>query len=568
MAGNILKVAKTIIKTAEKITINANNGDVVFNAAKGVKYSAKKNLLYSSYVSPEANEDDELQVKKVTCDVAEVILGKKYTFKAVQFSRKPKPGGKELENVKWAYKIDDEDIQEFPKKGRVVVGSVIKQITISDEFRANKKLTIYAYLENLSEDVSVELPIVSFPFCVDRFKMPGLNEDLTNIAEDLTYGKGVANKAANNVYEAMAVEQFKQEYIESGFDINKHAIFANSEKLQEKPLDKSFNYTTPPKGSDHFASVQRDHEQYQVAMKQMSENYDIDSYPKSIYSKERIYNSLAPIIDGWFGGLLNVNWNSGGDVKDYNEGSTLHRDISDENIFKKFEHWATLCFSYGELQGNIERMITKFKRNEGGIYEDLVLTEDIANHKATLEYCRNLEDFIAEKIKGRKGRLSEVAEDDIDDNYDKRRDRGKTTAKNTPFAKPTFGSLKDSVKGERIALNDIWATEVYITGAEFDSDNYTIDYRVTLWDHFGLNISDIEKTPNAIPFVKQAFAAWFALQHLRGYKPFITKITFDKTFTGNITQGKLERAKLREDKRLKQEVEYTRNPLYKSQGKI
>lgn len=30
------------------------------------------------------------------------------------------------------------------------------------------------------------------------------------------------------------------------------------------------------------------------------------------------------------------------------------------------------------------------------------------------------------------------------------------------------------------------------------------------------------------------FCAWFILQRLRGYKPFITKITFEKEFSGTL----------------------------------
>ena len=32
----------------------------------------------------------------------------------------------------------------------------------------------------------------------------------------------------------------------------------------------------------------------------------------------------------------------------------------------------------------------------------------------------------------------------------------------------------------------------------------------------------------------RGFCAWFILQHLRGYKPFITKITFEKEFSGTL----------------------------------
>ena len=42
----------------------------------------------------------------------------------------------------------------------------------------------------------------------------------------------------------------------------------------------------------------------------------------------------------------------------------------------------------------------------------------------------------------------------------------------------------------------------------------------------------MEKVFNIIPSVGEAFVTWFILQHLRGYKPFITKIKFEKEFEG------------------------------------
>ena len=59
-------------------------------------------------------------------------------------------------------------------------------------------------------------------------------------------------------------------------------------------------------------------------------------------------------------------------------------------------------------------------------------------------------------------------------------------------------------------------------------------YEVTLWDHFGLNLTDMEKIFNIIPSIGETFVCWFILQHLRGYKPFITKITFEKEFKNSL----------------------------------
>jgi hypothetical protein len=50
----------------------------------------------------------------------------------------------------------------------------------------------------------------------------------------------------------------------------------------------------------------------------------------------------------------------------------------------------------------------------------------------------------------------------------------------------------------------------------------------------------MEKIFNIIPSAGEVFVCWFILQHLRGYKPFITKITFTREFKGNLQKGMAE----------------------------
>jgi hypothetical protein len=61
-------------------------------------------------------------------------------------------------------------------------------------------------------------------------------------------------------------------------------------------------------------------------------------------------------------------------------------------------------------------------------------------------------------------------------------------------------------------------------------NKYEGTYQVTLWDHFGLDIDDMKIDKPARHF--DGFTAWFLLQHFRGYKPFITKITLDRELKG------------------------------------
>ncbi|WP_028889953.1 hypothetical protein [Tenacibaculum ovolyticum] len=159
MSGTIIKIGKVITKTAEKIMLNATNGDINLNAAKSVVVSSDKEITYSSYeaVTPDAQED--LLVKKVK-GPKEVVVGKEYIFTAAVFSRKATPI--ELQSVKWAYKIDDGAIQHFKNPGTVIGGVVTKKIYIDEELWDNKTLKVYAYFQNPSDSVSVACDIKLF----------------------------------------------------------------------------------------------------------------------------------------------------------------------------------------------------------------------------------------------------------------------------------------------------------------------------------------------------------------------------------------------------------------------
>jgi hypothetical protein len=51
---------------------------------------------------------------------------------------------------------------------------------------------------------------------------------------------------------------------------------------------------------------------------------------------------------------------------------------------------------------------------------------------------------------------------------------------------------------------------------------WTADLNITIKDHFGLDKNDALTYQN----YHAGFAAWWILQHCRGYKPFETKISF------------------------------------------
>ncbi|MFK1894766.1 hypothetical protein ACIXFJ_16670 [Bacteroides fragilis] len=69
---------------------------------------------------------------------------------------------------------------------------------------------------------------------------------------------------------------------------------------------------------------------------------------------------------------------------------------------------AKLAFSSlnSEMRGNIVRMIAKFRQNNGGVYEDSVLTDHIKKHPSTIRYCNQLETYIKKELQDSKGDVS------------------------------------------------------------------------------------------------------------------------------------------------------------------
>jgi hypothetical protein len=195
-------------------------------------------------------------------------------------------------------------------------------------------------------------------------------------------------------------------------------------------------------------------------------------------------------------------------------------------------------------------MIKRFKNSEGGIYENMELTNYVKDHPSTNRYCKAMTDYITKKLNDNSGDISKLEDTEV---YWKRKDMsGRYSVKATRSYReskekdlsltPHYNaeislsgeSQRNMIEGIAIAVGDVWATEVVVTKYELDKrrKEYTVRYKVTLWDHFGLNIEDLV---GKLPQKFDGFKAWFVLQHFRGFKPFITRIEFDKEFRGRYT---------------------------------
>ena len=191
-------------------------------------------------------------------------------------------------------------------------------------------------------------------------------------------------------------------------------------------------------------------------------------------------------------------------------------------LFKNLIEWT----SKGDLETNNLQMVNSMRYGTKQ-YQDPILTKAVFNHENTKKFVENITNTFIEIISNNEGNLNNV----IFKKPDKLR-------------RPSFSTLNDRMEGLTIALNDTWGFRVTIT--KYSYHPQTKDVEVTLKfriiDHFGLDVADIEsygsarkiitKNWKAAPLANnmaQGFCSWFILQHLRGYKPFITIMEKEQT---------------------------------------
>jgi len=106
-----------------------------------------------------------------------------------------------------------------------------------------------------------------------------------------------------------------------------------------------------------------------------------------------------------------------------------------------------------------------------------------------------------------------------------------------------FNSFFDKFNGKTILIDDTHKTIVNLDCYYINSNgDFVGTFTITITDHFGLDNGDIHKHLIApfyidlgefqnLAYVGKGFAAWWMLQHVYGYIPFITTIVVHKQIT-------------------------------------
>jgi len=392
-------------------------GDSIFEFDKILGYKS----LFSNNLSPIKSETKKIDIEKIQVINFEgpqsVCLGAVYQYKITSFNVPyfDLDLNLLLDKINFGYEIDNVGITKINNKAKY--DSTANQIVLNFKIPKISTATfikLYAWTNNPKNAVGISSKIINYPFYFDRYKLKGLNKNITAIADDICYGDGV-NK------------------------------------------------------TEHFA-----------------------------YSQEQIYD---------LGVLIKQN------------------SISDNNetLWNGLKEMVTTLFSVGELEKVALEMIKNFKESQGKEFTNSILNNYVEKHDSTIRFLIEVEQGIKGLLNFSKGDPTILLDEFIYLDSDSR------------FGRPKFSTNTDTFFGGlTICINDTWAYEISIKS--FDSNdgvNYSINYSVIIYDHFGLDLPDLKVEKY---YILYGFRAWFILQHLRNIKPFITKVEIEKIMTGNISE--------------------------------
>ena len=215
---------------------------------------------------------------------------------------------------------------------------------------------------------------------------------------------------------------------------------------------------------------------------------------------------------------------------------------TDDELFKNLINLAEWV-SRGELEDNNKRMIAEWRQRKYNTpkeyYIDPRLTDAV--YKDTT-FVAKIKDIVRESVKNAKGRIETlvIKEKNI-----------------SGLRRPTFSIGKDKGSGLTFALNDTWGFRVTLLGYRYDATkgHFWANIRIDIFDHFGLDKSDVEKfgslenvRDKAAPWgeafsgisdglfgqAADGFCSWFILQYMKGYKPFVTMMSKEIIIQGQL----------------------------------
>lgn len=195
---------------------------------------------------------------------------------------------------------------------------------------------------------------------------------------------------------------------------------------------------------------------------------------------------------------------------------------------------STSLFSTGEMENVIKNMILHFKEGSGSDYSNATLTQEAYKHKSTQKYINDIKGEVIRRLKNNGGNIYDL------EFTEEGNQSGKSiynwAQQNVSY--PRFHENSDIIHGLTICVNDTWGNTVEVKDYNFDGEHFSGTLHFCIYDHFGLDQPDVEKT-----YVNLAgFRAWYVLQHYDyfngSFVPFVTLMEFDVPFESDIIMFK------------------------------
>lgn len=168
--------------------------------------------------------------------------------------------------------------------------------------------------------------------------------------------------------------------------------------------------------------------------------------------------------------------------------------------------------SVGDLQTVAGQFITRFRNGTGGTFENQTLNENVKESATYKNFISRFRRDLQAKINNAGGVLDNK---EMDLDY-----------------RPIFNGISNKLNGLQILINDTEQTQIKLLNFQIDAATqmWIADVDVVITDHFGLDKNDAMVYQGS----HRGFAAWWVLQHTRGYKPFITQIVVRTRLYGGL----------------------------------
>jgi hypothetical protein len=172
--------------------------------------------------------------------------------------------------------------------------------------------------------------------------------------------------------------------------------------------------------------------------------------------------------------------------------------------------WQTSILS-PEMRTVTGLMVDRFENNLGGTFENATLTFHVKRSVQYQNFLKTFGERLSERLTLVNGNIDQVIKLETND------------------YRPKFNGAWNKFSGLQIAINDTEAHEIKLLNFKTEGGViWSADVEVTIYDNFGLDKADALKYQAN----HRGFAAWWLLQHTRGYKPFVTKVVIKSSVGG------------------------------------